>query len=180
MSTATRTDFCDQILADQEAMSRMQDEGGSSQLHEVARASGTEERSSSHDVDSSPLIALFRDGDSAEVALKALRASGILNENIAVASSDEVILSPANDPSTYRATGEAPDGYEFEDPALPDSFRALSRRETPATPNSAGYNADLEADQYHHPPHHVMVSVHVESDQRQPVRDLLIRAGAAN
>jgi hypothetical protein len=91
-----------------------------------------------------------------------------------------VILSPANDPNTYRATGEAPDGYEFEDPVLPDSFRAQSRRQTPGTPNSSGYDGSFEADQYHRPLHHVMVSVQVESDQRQPIRELLIRAGAAN
>jgi hypothetical protein len=170
-TSAIRNDFCEQILADQEAMSRMQDEGGASQ---------SQEPSAAQDWDSSPLIALFRDASSAEAALRELRASGILNENIGVGASDGVILSPANDPSTYRAAGEACDGSEFEEAVLPDSFRPPSVRATPATPNSAGYNADFEADQYHRPQHHVMVSVQVEGDQRQPIRDLLIRAGAAS
>ena len=183
MTRATsKSDFADQILADQEAMSRMQDEGGSSETLEISPhvkklAPNTTVPAKQ---DSSPLIALFRDPASAEAALKQLRAFGIENASIGVACSDAVILSPANDPNTYRATGEAPDGYEFEDPVLPDSFRAQSRRETPVTPNSSGYDGNFEADQYHQPLHHVMVSVHVEKDQRQPVRDLLIRAGAAN
>jgi hypothetical protein len=177
-----RNDFSDQILADQEAMSRMQDEGGTSETVEVLHTvkEPAPKTTVPADQDSSPIIALFRDPASAEAALKQLRAFGIENASIGVACSDAVILSPANDPNTYRATGEAPGGYEFDDPVLPDSFRALSRRETPATPNSAGYDGSFEADQYHHPQHHVMVSVHVENDQRQPVRDLLIRAGAAN
>lgn len=178
----SKNDFSDQILADQEAMSRMQDEGGGSETVEAPKTvvENEEKAMARADHDSSPLIALFRDPASAEAALKQLRAFGIENASIGVACSDAVILSPANDPNTYRATGEAPDGYEFEDPVLPDSFRAQSRRETPVTPNSSGYNGNFEADQYHQPLHHVMVSVHVEKDQRQPVRDLLIRAGAAN
>lgn len=178
----SKNDFADQILADQEAMSRMQDEGGSSQTAEVPakRVEPVKDVLTRVDQDSSPIIALFRDTPSAEAALKELRAYGIVNASIGVACSDAVILSPANDPNTYRATGKAPRGYEFADRVLPDSFRALSRRETPATPNSAGYDANFEADQYHHPRHLVMVSVQVENDQRQPVRDLLIRAGAAS
>lgn len=178
----SRSDFADQILADQEAMSRMQDEGGTSETVEVLptmKKPAPKTTVPAHR-DSSPIIALFRDPASAEAALKQLRAFGIENASIGVACSDAVILSPANDPNTYRATGEAPRGYEFDDPVLPDSFRAFLRRETPATPNSSGYDGSFEADQYHHPQHHVMVSVQVDSDQRQPVRDLLIRAGAAN
>lgn len=183
MNRATsRNDFSDQILADQEAMSRMQDEGGGSETTEVPLTVNepAPKIMVPADQDSSPLIALFRDPASAEAALKQLRAFGIENASIGVACSDAVILSPANDPNTYRATGKAPGGYEFDDRVLPDSFRAVSPRETSATPNSSGYDAGFEADQYHQPLHHVMVSVHVESDQRQPVRDLLIRAGAAN
>ena len=175
-------DFADQILADQEAMSRMQDEGGGSQTAEVPDTPIEPEKRAltAVDQDSSPIIALFRDPASAEAALKELRAYGIFNASIGVACSDNVILSPANDPNTYRATGKAPRGYEFADRFLPDSFRALSRRETPARPNSTGYDVNFEADQYHHPRHLVMVSVQVENNQRQPVRDLLIRAGAAS
>jgi hypothetical protein len=175
-------DFADQILADQEAMSRMQDEGGTSETVEVLPTikKPVPKTTVPAQQDSSPIIALFRDPGSADAALKELRAFGIENESIGVAYSNEVILSPANDPNTYRATGKAPDGHEFEDPILPDSFRAPSHRRTPATPNSSGYDGSFEADQYHNPQHHVMVSVQVESDQRQPVRDLLISAGAAS
>jgi hypothetical protein len=179
---ARKSDFADQILADQEAMSRMQDEGGSSETLEALppRKKLAPETTAPAAQDSSPIIALFRDPATAEAALKQLRAFGIENASIGVACSDAVVLSPANDPNTYRATGKAPDGYEFDDRVLPDSFRAASHGETPATPNSAGYDGSFEADQYHQPLHHVMVSVQVESGQRQPVRDLLIRAGAAN
>jgi hypothetical protein len=175
----SRNDFSDQILADQEAMSRMQDEGGGSESAVAVRAAVPSTATSVPDGDSSPIIALFRDPASAEAALKQLRAYGIVNANIGVACSDAVILSPANDPSTYRATGEARGGHEFADPVLPDSFRASSPRRTPAPPNTARYDSDFEGDQYHQPRHHVMVSVHVERDQRRPVRELLTRFGAA-
>jgi hypothetical protein len=175
----SRNDFSDQILADQEAMSRMQDEGGGSESAVAVRAAVPSTATSVPDGDSSPIIALFRDPASAEAALKQLRAYGIVNANIGVACSDAVILSPANDPNTYRATGEARGGHEFADPVLPDSFRASSPRRTPAPPNTARYDSDFEGDQYHQPRHHVMVSVHVERDQRRPVRELLTRFGAA-
>jgi hypothetical protein len=178
MTHDSRSDFCEQILADQEAMSRMQDEGGGSQPRDVTSPS-IALAAPAFRVDSSPLIAMFREPASAKAALQKLRSLGIANENIGVACSDSVILSPANNAATYRATGEVRDGSEFEEPALPDSFRASLRTKVPATPNSAGYDADFEANQYRHPLHHVMVSVHVEEDQRQPVRDLLIHFGAA-
>lgn len=181
MTRATsKSDFAHQILADQEAMSRMQDEGGGSETLEALPLRKKLEPKTTSAQDASPIIALFRDPASAEAALQQLRAFGIENASIGVACSDAVVLSPANDPNTYRATGKAPDGYEFDDRVLPDSFRAVLRRETPATPNSARYDGSFEADQYHQPLHHVMVSVQVDSGQRQPVRDLLIRAGAAN
>jgi hypothetical protein len=178
MTLHSRGDFCEQILADQEAMSRMQDEGGGSQPRDVTSPSIAVAAPALR-FDSSPLIAMFREPASANGALQQLRSLGIANENIGVAYSDAVISSPANDPATYRATGEARDGSEFTDPVLPDSFRAPSWRPTQASPNSAGYNGNFEADQYHHPLHHVMVTVQVDSYQRQPVRDLLIRFGAA-
>jgi hypothetical protein len=178
MTHDSRNDFCEQILADQEAMSRMQDEGGGSQPRDVTSPS-TAVAAPALRFDSSPLIAIFREPASANGALQQLRSLGIANENIGVAYSDAVISSPANDPATYRATGKARDGSEFMDPVLPDSFRAPSQQPTQASPNSAGYNGNFEADQYHHPLHHVMVTVQVDSNQRQPVRDLLIRFGAA-
>jgi hypothetical protein len=176
-----KSDFSDQILADQEAMSRMQDEGGGSETSVANDATivPAEKQPQRLHGDSSAVIALFRDPASAEAALRQLRSMGIVNENIGVAFSDSVISSPANNAATYRATGKAKDGSEFEDPALPDSFRAPFHIPVPATPNSAGYDADFEANQYRHPLHHVMVSVHVEGNQRQPVRDLLIHCGAA-
>jgi hypothetical protein len=181
MTHDSRNDFCEQILADQESMSRMQDEGGGSETsvaNDATIVPAEKQPQRLHD-DSSPVIALFRDPASAEAALRQLRSMGIVNENIGVAFSDSVISSPANNAATYRATGKAKDGSEFEDTALPDSFRAPFHIPVPATPNSAGYDADFEANQYRHPLHHVMVSVHVEGNQRQPVRDLLIHCGAA-
>jgi hypothetical protein len=113
-----RSDFSDQILADQEAMSRMQDEGGGSEASDANTSVSAAKGAQGHNRDSSPIIALYRDPASAEAALSQLRSMGIVNENIGAACSDSVILS-------------------FEEPA----------------PNSAGHDADFEANQYRHPLH---------------------------
>jgi hypothetical protein len=131
-------------------------------------------------VDNSPIIAVFRDHASADAALRELRGSGITGENIGVAYSDSTILSAANSPLTYRATGQAKNGCEVRDRAICDSFRPAFDLEPPASPTTAMYDGDFEAKQYQHPRHQVMVSVQPETGQRQGIRDLLIRFGAGS
>ena len=45
--------------------------------------------------DSAPVTAYFRDRESAELCLRELRQSGILNEQIGVAYADATVISPA-------------------------------------------------------------------------------------
>jgi hypothetical protein len=165
---------------DREAMRDMANEGGTSGLvsddeQDLRGSEGGRDPSPQ-----SPLIAIFADQTSADNALARLRGMGIPNENIAVASSDSVIHSPANDTGTYRATGEGQNGFEFKDDLLPDSFRAAAPLVIHASPNSVGYDEDFEARQYQHPLHQVMVSVEVSPGQREAVYELLVRAGAAS
>jgi hypothetical protein len=166
----------DRAQFDDDAKERMQDEGGP-----VAPASSRAKvvEMSGHQVDSSPLIAVFRDHESAEQALQALREYGIHNEEIGVAFGDKVIQSPANNPDTYRASGDRSRGPEFSDPARPDSFRAAHHSPQPPLPNTSGYDPEFESRQHHSPRLQVMVSVQVTGAQRQAIRDLLVNFGAA-
>lgn len=129
--------------------------------------------------DSSPIIAVFRDHASAYAAVRDLRSAGIPGVNIGLAFSDAVIASPANDPATYRATGQSQDGSEIEDRTFRDSFRPPFDLGHAAMPNTFGYDRDFQARQYHNPRHQVMVSVQPETGQRQGIYDLLVRCGAA-
>ena len=128
--------------------------------------------------DTSPIIAIFRNRESADGALFELRSSGIANEDIGVAYSDSAILSVANRPGTDRATGQINTNSNFKD-ALLDSFRPPSQPDLPAMPNTANYDPYLEAKQYQHPFHQVMVSVQSQPGQRKKIREILLRFGAA-
>lgn len=166
--------------SDREAMRDMENEGGTSALVSADVEDLPSPKGGREPSDRSPLIAVFANETSADTALAQLRGMGISNENIAVASSDSVIHSPANDAGTYRATGEGRNGFEFKDDPLPDSFRAAAPLVIQTSPNSVGYDEDFEASQYRHPLHQVMVSVEVSPGQREAVYELLVRAGAAS
>jgi hypothetical protein len=160
----------------EQAMDAMENEGGSSSPRTASRARDSETSFQLHRHPSS-VIAVFADQSAADGALRQLRALGIMNEDIAVMQSDSVIHTPANDAGTYRATGEQSDGFEFRDDPLPDSFHQSPKVAVQASPNSPGYDEDYEARQYHSPLHQVVVSVHVEDAQYQPVHDALAAAG---
>jgi hypothetical protein len=130
--------------------------------------------------DTSPIIAVFRDHASAYAALRDLRSSGIAGESIGVAFSDSTVLSAANNPATYRATGQSKGGGEFEDRAFRDSFRPAYVRDLPGMPNTVMYDGNFEAKQHQHPQHQVMVSVQPEAGQRIGIRNLLSRCGAGS
>jgi hypothetical protein len=154
---------------DAEAKARMENEGGTSKLVPVSQPAT---------FDSSPIIAIFRDRESAYHALSQLTEQmGIRNENIGLAFCDSSVVSAANDPSTYRATGAA-EG-EAEDSPLKDSFRKRARAPKIASPNTKTYDADREAKQYQSPPKDVMISIQPEMGEREKIRDLMIRCGAA-
>jgi hypothetical protein len=161
---------------DDRAKERMQDEGGPAT---TPRSPAKVIAMPASDVDTSPLIAVFRDHHSAEVALTALRYYGIKNEEIGVAFGDQVVQSPANNPDTYRATGDRSRGPEFVDPVRPDSFREPSPSAQPAMPNTSGYDPEFESRQHREPRPQVMVSVQVTGAERQAIRDLLLKFGAA-
>lgn len=156
------------MKADQESTSRMDNEGGAS------RPAKKEER-----FDSSPIIAMFRDRKSAYNALGHLTDLGIRNENIGLAFCDASVQSPANDASTYRATGLSRDGSEADDSPLQDSFRKRNRAPRAGSPNTSRYDGNFEAKQYQSPPKGVMVSIQPEAGERQKIRDLMILCGAA-
>lgn len=165
---------------DREAMSTMEDEGGGTRRPEAKHEEEQPINEALQHRDRSPVIAMFRSATAANQALKALRGMGIANENIAVASSDAVVHSPANDAGTYRATGEAENGSEFKEPTLRDSFRPAIATMVHASPDSKGYDERFDARQYLRPKHQVMVSVEVTPESRQRVRELLIDLGAAS
>jgi hypothetical protein len=128
--------------------------------------------------DSSPIIAMFRDRETAYHALSQLTEQmGVLNENIGLAFCDSSVISAANQPSTYRATG-ANEG-EAEDVPLKDSFRPRYTAPRLASPNTKGYDPDHEAKQYKTPPKGVMISVQPQAGEREKIRELMIRFGAA-
>lgn len=164
-------------ISDDNAMAQMENEGGGTRQ---VIAQGRETTLGPDRSDRSPLIAVFRSKEEADRALRALRQSGVANERIAVASGNTSVQSPANDAGIYRATGKAPDGGEFRDAPLQDSFRARVADKVRSSPNLAGYKPLAEALEYQHPSLAVMVSVAVGPGDREKLRDLLLHAGAAS
>jgi hypothetical protein len=126
--------------------------------------------------DSAPVTAYFRDRESAELCLKELRQSGILNENIAVAYADATVVSPANYAGVLRTTDQQNSTSDIED----DRHEDVQTESLPGqpTPNTAKFDSEWEAREYQHPDHGVMVSVSVEPARRERIRDIMQHYGA--
>jgi len=126
--------------------------------------------------DSAPVTAYFRDRESAELCLKELRQSGILNENIAVAYADATVVSPANYAGVLRTTDQQNSTSDIED----DRHEDVETESLPGqpTPNTAKFDSEWEAREYQNPDHGVMVSVSVEPARRERIRDIMQHYGA--
>lgn len=126
--------------------------------------------------DSAPVTAYFRDRESANLCLRELRGSGVLNENIAVAYADATVVSPANYAGVLRATDQQNSTSEIEDDRHED-VRTESLPGQP-TPNTAKFDSEWEAREYLHPDQGVMVSVSAEPARRDEIRNILQHYGA--
>ncbi|HWK31324.1 MAG TPA: hypothetical protein VNR20_04475 [Terriglobales bacterium] len=126
--------------------------------------------------DSAPVTAYFRDREAAELCLRELRQSGILNEQIGVAYADATVISPANYAGVLRATDQRNSTSEIED----DRHEDVGTESLPGqpTPNTAKFDSEWEAREYLHPDHGVMVSVSVEPIRRDEIRQVLQHYGA--
>ena len=126
--------------------------------------------------DSAPVTAYFRDREAAELCLKELRQSGILNEQIGVAYADATVVSPANYVGVRRTTDQQNSTSEIEDDRHEDvRTEALPSQPTPNTPR---FDSEWEAREYQHPDQGVMVSVSVEPERRERIRDIMQHYGA--
>ena len=126
--------------------------------------------------DSAPVTAYFRDRESAELCLRELRQSGILNEQIGVAYADATVISPANYAGVRRTTDQRNSTSEIADDRHED-VETESLRGQP-TPNTDRFDSEWEAKEYQHPDPGVMVSVNVEPVRRDEIRQVLQHYGA--
>jgi hypothetical protein len=126
--------------------------------------------------DSAPVTAYFRDRESAELCLRELRQSGILNEQIGVAYADATVISPANYAGVRRTTDQRNSTSEIADDRHED-VETESLRGQP-TPNTDRFDSEWEAKEYQHPDPGVMVSVNVEPVRRDEIRQVLQLYGA--
>lgn len=127
--------------------------------------------------DSAPILAYFKDRQTAESCLRELRNSGLKNEQISVNYQGGVVLTPANDPAVYRATGQKNTGSDFQDSEKLDDVRLRNASQGP-TPGTTDYDPESEARQYQQPDETVIVSIAAEPHQRQQIRELLHHYGA--
>jgi len=126
--------------------------------------------------DSAPVTAYFRDREAAELCLRELRQSGILNEDIGVSYADATVISPANYIGVQRATDQQNSTSEIDTDFHEDAAR-VSLPGQP-TPNTAKFDSEWEAREYQHPDQGVMVSVSAEPARREEVRQIMHQHGA--
>lgn len=126
--------------------------------------------------DSAPVTAYFRDREAAELCLRELRSSGVLNENIAVAYADAAVISPANYRGVGRVTDRQNSTSEIETDFHEDtSSQGLSGQ---PTPNTDKFDSEWEAKEYQDPDQGVMVSVSAEPARRDEIRSIMQHYGA--
>lgn len=109
----------------------------------------------------SPLQALFPDVRTARTAVETLLQGGFLSEQLGLVRADESVLSAANDPAVYRATG-LDQSRSAMDVARGDDPHALEEREREL--------AMLRE-------HAVIVTVAPEGGQEGTARELLLSMG---
>jgi hypothetical protein len=126
--------------------------------------------------DSAPVTAYFRDRESAELCLRELRQSGILNEQIGVAYADATVISPANYAGVRRTTDQQNSTSEIAGDRHEDVETEALRGQP--TPNTDKFDSEWEAKEYQHPDPGVMVSVSVEPVRRDEIRQVLQHYGA--
>ncbi|HUS18188.1 MAG TPA: hypothetical protein VMZ25_00935 [Terriglobales bacterium] len=116
------------------------------------------------EVSSRPVLALFRDIQTARTAIETMLQGGFLGEQLALVVADDSVLSPANDLKTYRATGFMDSGSELgqDRRADGDANRALE-----------AYERDLRKLR----DHAAVVSVQVAAGQEANAREMLTSLG---
>jgi hypothetical protein len=118
----------------------------------------------------------FRDREAAELCLRELRNSGILNEDIGVSYADATVVSVANYIGVQRATDQRNSTSEI-DTTFHDDTAAEGLPGQPQ-PNTDKFDSEWEAKEYEHPDHGVMVSVSVEPGRRERIRSIMQHYGA--
>jgi hypothetical protein len=126
--------------------------------------------------DGSPVVAYFKDQETAEQCLRELRNRGIKNEEIGVSYPGHVVISAANYKGVRRSTDQLRSTSEID----PDAHIDLEEEGLPGqpTPNTPQFDPEWEAKEYQHPTEGVVISVAAKPSEREQVRELLFRFGA--
>jgi hypothetical protein len=106
-----------------------------------------------------PILALFRDVQGARTAIETMLQGGFLGEQLGLMSMEDSVPSPANDMTTYRATG------------LLDSGSRIGMDQPFAARDSSDTNAAKTRHQG------VLVSVQPEGGQEKNAREMLVALG---
>jgi hypothetical protein len=127
--------------------------------------------------DSSPVVAFFKDQETAQQCLRQLRSSGFKNEQIGVSYPKDSVLSPANDPGVYRTVDQENSKSDIQDFEHLDDELAHGMPAQP-TPNTRQFDPEGQAVGYEFPVQGVVVSVSAEPNQREQAREVLHHFGA--